>query len=72
MKSKATRRFWRLFHALPDEERAAARRAFKLFQKDPSDPELHFKQVVPSSNYWSIRFGDARRAIGVRIGADVE
>ncbi len=51
MKSKGLRRFWRHFHALPADVRTEARSAFKLFQKDPSDPQLHFKQVVPSRDY---------------------
>ncbi len=72
MKSKGSRRFWRLFHALSADQRVEARHAFKAFQKNPSDPELHFKQVVPTKNYWSIRFGDAMRALGVRTGADIE
>jgi hypothetical protein len=72
MKSRGARRFWRLFHALPADVRTEARRAFKRFRGNASDPQLHFKQVVPSRNYWSIRFGDAYRAIGVRTGEEIE
>lgn len=72
MKSKGLRRFWRHFHALPTDMRTEARRAFKLFQKDPSEPQLHFKQVVPSRDYWSIRFSKGYRAIGIRTGTDIE
>lgn len=72
MKSKSSKRFWRLFHALPSDVRTEARRAFKAFRKNSSDSNLHFKQVVPSRNYWSIQFGESYRAIGIRQGANIE
>ena len=72
MNSTTTKRFWDLFYALPPEVRRQARRAFKLFQQNPSHPGLQFKQVMKHRDGWSVRINDDYRAIGIRKGAAIE
>ena len=37
---KASRLFWHKFHALPIDQKEAARRAWRIFRVDPFDPRL--------------------------------
>ena len=37
---KATRRFWKSFDSLTDRQKAAARAAWELFERNPFDPRL--------------------------------
>ena len=43
MKSRTTRKFWRLFSDLPFEAQRDAKRAYRLFQTNPAHPGLQFK-----------------------------
>lgn len=45
MTSRATRRFWELYAALPPEVQQQAQKAHELFQENPSHPGLRFKRV---------------------------
>jgi hypothetical protein len=42
MQSRTTRKFWRLFAALPPDVQDDARRAWRLFENNPSHPGLQF------------------------------
>jgi hypothetical protein len=50
MESRTTRRFWRLFSALPDDVQRDAKRAYGLFQ---SNPAAGITSIRPAS-VWSI------------------
>jgi mRNA-degrading endonuclease RelE of RelBE toxin-antitoxin system len=64
MKSFTTRRFREAYRSLPGEVRLQARRAFHLFQQNPSHPGLNFKKVVGENNVYSVRIGLGYRALG--------
>ncbi|TAE76597.1 MAG: hypothetical protein EAZ60_26320 [Oscillatoriales cyanobacterium] len=58
------RKFWDCYNALPSTVQATADRSYELLKADPSHPSLHFKKV---GDYWSVRVGQAYRALGVEI-----
>lgn len=66
MTSKATRRFWELFHALPANVREHAIRNYELWQQDPHHPSLRFRRLKGSRDRFTIRVGDDYRALGMR------
>lgn len=61
MNSSVTNRFWREYFALPAEIRRKAQKAFRLWQRDPWHPSLHFE---PKGEYWSVRIDRGWRALG--------
>jgi hypothetical protein len=65
MKSRTTRKFWRLFDALPPEVQEHARRAYAQFAADPSHPGLNFKRVGKREPWYSARIGLEYRALGL-------
>ena len=60
--SRGTAEFWRLYHALPAEVRAVARKNYRLWQANAFHPSLHFKPIGQPN--WSARVGNQYRAIG--------
>lgn len=68
MTSRTTERFRKALAALPEQVRAQARLAYRIFQQDPWHPGLQFKQVHPSRPIYSARVGLGYRALGVRDG----
>jgi hypothetical protein len=71
MNSRTTRRFRELFSALPAHVQRQAREAYRLFQRDPAHPGLHFKQVHADPPLYSARVGISYRAVCVRDGNTV-
>jgi hypothetical protein len=71
MRSRTTRRFRALFAALPASVQRQAREAYRLFQRSPAHPGLHFKQVHPSPSIYSARVGIGYRAVGALDGDTV-
>jgi hypothetical protein len=65
MESRATRQFWRLLSQLPVETQADARRAYRLFQTNPSHPGLQFKKLEGEDDIYSARIGLGYRALAV-------
>jgi hypothetical protein len=67
VKSKATRRFWKLFERLPKTIQSEARSVYRLWSRNPSHPSLHFKKVAVSRGVpvCSIRIGLRWRALGI-------
>jgi len=65
MQSRVTRKFWRLFSGLPDDVQRDAKRAYGLFQSDPTHPRLQFKKLQGEENIYSVRIGLGYRALGV-------
>jgi len=47
--SVATRRFWDLFHALPRDIQKVAVKNYRLWQRDPHHPSLHFRRLQGSA-----------------------
>jgi hypothetical protein len=64
VKHFASRRFWRLYDALPADIRAVADKNYQLLKADPAHPSLHFKKV---GKLWSVRAGVHHRALAVEV-----
>ncbi len=60
---RTTGRFWDNYHALPEEIRKAADRAFAQLKSDPSHKSLRFKEI---EGLWSARVGRRHRALAHR------
>ena len=65
IESRTTRQFWRLFAGLPGEVQHEAKRAYRLFQRNPAHPGLHFKKLEGEDNIYSARIGLTYRALAV-------
>ncbi len=65
MNSSVTRSFREEFARLPERVQAQARRNYRLWQRDPHHPSLHFKKV---GEYWSVRVDHRHRAVGRLVG----
>ena len=71
VKSFATHRFWRVFHALPAGVRQLAVKNYRLELWDPHHPSLHFRRLEGSTERFSIRVGRYYRALGTQSGGTV-
>jgi hypothetical protein len=65
MQSRTTRRFWRLFSALPDDVHRDAKRAYRLFRSNPAHPGLQFKKLEGKDRIYSARIGLEYRALAL-------
>jgi len=72
MTSKATRRFWRLYHELPEPIQRLAVRNFLLWRQNPHHPSLDFKTLAGAGERFSVRIGIHYRALGHRVPGGVE
>lgn len=71
MISHANERFWAAFRELPERVQGRARQAYRLFQRDPFQPSLQFKQIHPTRPIFSARIGLGYRAVALRDGENV-
>lgn len=60
-----------MYRELPKYVQAAARRAYRLFQQNPSHPGLNFKKIDEQDSIYSARVGIHYRALGRSTGDDV-
>jgi hypothetical protein len=65
MISRTTKRFRRCLTRLPDSVRRQARKAYRLFARDPRHPSLRFKRIHVTGPIYSVRIGIDCRAVGV-------
>lgn len=65
MRSRTTRRFWRLLDDLPFDIQQDAKRAYRLFQNNPAHPSLQFKKLEGEDDIYSARIGLDYRALAV-------
>ncbi len=68
MKSFTTPDFWQTYQALPPDVKAKTKKAYQLWQQNPSHPSLHFKKV--GKNLWSSRVSCGYRALALKKGDD--
>ena len=61
MKSFTSRRFREGYANLPEQVRRQARRAYRLFRRDPSHPSLNLKKVDQENGVYSVRVGRGYR-----------
>jgi len=64
--SRTTERFRKALEQLPPAIQERARRAYRLFRRDPSHPSLRFKPVHANRPIYSVRVGLGYRALGIR------
>lgn len=64
MKSSTSPEFWRTYAALPPEARAAARKAFRLWEQNPRHRSLRFQK---RGRFWRACFGSRYRALAVAV-----
>lgn len=73
MKSRCTRRFWKLHNDLPEQIQTLAAKAYKLWRNNPRHPSLEFKKRKGGDgNRFSVRIGAHHRAVGHIIDNIVE
>ena len=65
MKSRASRRFWRLFAELPAEVQRLASKNYELWREDPLHPSLRFRPLQGHPQLFTTRIGDHYRALAV-------
>ncbi|HEY7348351.1 MAG TPA: hypothetical protein VH599_08550 [Ktedonobacterales bacterium] len=64
MKSQTTKQFRKMLAALPTSVQREAKKAFELFQADPSHPGLNFERVQTKMGLcYSARIGIHYRAV---------
>jgi mRNA-degrading endonuclease RelE of RelBE toxin-antitoxin system len=68
VRSFARPSFWRAYDRLDDRTREAARKAYRLFDKNPDHPSLKFKKLGGYDRVWSVRISAQYRAAGERRG----
>jgi hypothetical protein len=68
MKSRASKKFWASYSALPASIQRRAVKQYRLWLADPHHPSVDFKKI---NRYWSARVTDNYRAIGVTSGETV-
>ena len=64
MISKTHEDFWICYRALPAEIQKLARDKFNLWQKEPFNSALQFKELL--KDVWSVRINQNYRALGRR------
>lgn len=62
MRSRASSRFWGLYHQLPPDIQRLADKSYRLWTRDHWHPSLHFKKV---RNFWVACVTDKYRAVGI-------
>ena len=71
MRSQATPKFWRFYGHLPRGMQQRARKAYRLWQANPSHPSLRFKRVDDQEPIYSVRITEDYRALGILEGDTV-
>lgn len=72
MKSRASRRFWRLYEELPAEIQRLADRTYAQWRANARPPSLDFKELRGGQGRFSVRVGAHYRAIAREIDGGVE
>lgn len=71
MNDKRTDDFNERFRKLPQEIKRQARKAFRLYLKEPNNSGLNFKRLQTKEPFYSARVGLQYRVVGLRIGSDM-
>ena len=66
MISKAHENFWLCLRSLPAAIQKLAKEKFHLWQTEPFNASLHFKELL--GDVWSVRINQNYRALGRRRG----
>ena len=66
MNSQTTEKFWKAFNNLPPSVQEDAKKAYQIWEVDPYNISLKFKQIHPVKPIYSVRIGLGWRAVGVK------
>jgi hypothetical protein len=68
---RASRKFWDLLLALPQDIQETAHKQYRLYKTDPDHPGLELKSLKYTKNpVWSVRITDNHRAMAIRTTDD--
>ena len=70
MTSRATPKFWQLYHELPPRIPNAARETYQSFLDNPAHPGLRLERLKSDPRAWSVRITRNYRAVAFRRGDD--
>ena len=65
MRSKTLPSFWKAYNKLDSDNKAQAKKSYKLWRKNPFHPLLHFKCINQEENFWSLRISRSYRALSL-------
>lgn len=65
MKSATLPSFWTAYALLDERIKREARKTYRLWERNPFHPSLHFKCVEREENVWSVRVTRNYRALGI-------
>lgn len=68
MESQTTPKFWKAYYKLPPQIQEAAQKAYQIWQNDPYNSSLQFKQIHSIKPIYSVRIGLEWRAVGIKEG----
>jgi mRNA-degrading endonuclease RelE of RelBE toxin-antitoxin system len=68
LRHRANPRFWQFYKKLPPDIQNLADECYKLLEKNPFHPSLHFKKV---GRFRSVRVGKYYRAVAVQKVSDI-
>jgi len=71
VKSATLPSFWTAYASLDKVIKHRARKAYRLWAKNPFHPSLHFKCINHEEDIWSVRITRGYRAIGIFDGDTV-
>lgn len=71
MKSSVLPSFWECYASLDEATRAGARKAFRLWTRNPFHPSLRFKCINRPEGLWAVRVSLGVRALGILEGDTV-
>jgi hypothetical protein len=71
VKSLGTPNFWKAYHSLPPEIKAAARATHQKFLQNPAHPSLQLERLRSDLRFWSVRVTRDYRAVAQRLKSDV-
>jgi Txe/YoeB family toxin of Txe-Axe toxin-antitoxin module len=73
LKSRATKRFWKLFAALAPQVQKLTQKNYELWQANRNHPSLGFKKLKGGKGgRFSVRVGDHHRALGQMVDDAIE
>jgi hypothetical protein len=72
VRSSVTKEFRKRLEQLPSEVQEQAARKYALWRLDPNHPSLQFKELSSSQSIFSVRIGIGYRALGLRIGDQID
>ena len=68
MRHRTTPDFWAAYERLPEEVRRVADKNFRILQRDPRHPSLHFKRI---GRFYSVRVGRDFRSLALIDGEEL-